>query len=82
MAKKKGGKSSGNVSAGVHNNVSNGTKRLTRSAYLASGDRLLNQMKALSRGKTVKFTMENPNKEETNRQFVTVKVNGTKSKAR
>ena len=38
--------------------------------------RIINQMKALERGKDVVFTMENPNKNETNKRFIKVKVSG------
>ena len=41
-----------------------------------SGQRLLNQMDALSKGKDVVFTMENPNKNETNKRFIKVRMSG------
>jgi hypothetical protein len=40
------------------------------------GQRMLNQMAALAKGKDVVFTMENPNKNETNKRFIKVKVSG------
>lgn len=40
------------------------------------GVRLLNQMAALAKGKDVVFTIENPNKNETNRRFIKQKVYG------
>jgi len=40
------------------------------------GQRILNQMKALDKGKDVVFTMPNPNKEQTNRKFIKVRVSG------
>ena len=38
--------------------------------------RILNQMAALQKGKDVVFTMENPNKAQTNKRFIRVKVLG------
>jgi hypothetical protein len=69
---KKGGKSKGNVSAGVHSNVSTATKRAMRAAYLASGDRLINQRKAFDAGKNVMVTIANPNPNETDKKFIRV----------
>ena len=43
---------------------------------MSSGDRFMNQMKALAQGKDVVFTIENPNKEETNKRFIRQKVSG------
>lgn len=40
------------------------------------GQRLLNQMKALEKGKDVVFTIANPNKNETNKPFIKVRVSG------
>ena len=40
------------------------------------GQRILNQMKALDKGKDVVFTMANPNKNETNKPFIKVRVSG------
>lgn len=70
----KGKKSSGNkyISAGLHNNVNRKTKNAIRSDYLISGDRLLNQLKAFRAKKRVVVTIENPNKEETNKRFIRV----------
>lgn len=74
----KGKKSSGKtyVSQGKHSNVSQATKRLTRRAYLDSGQRPLNQQAALNKGKDIVLTVPNPNKEETNRLFIKVRVSG------
>lgn len=74
MGKKKGGKSSGNVSAGIHSNVSRSTRRLMREGYKSSPERMLNQLAALKRGKDVVMTIENPNKEQTNKRFIKVRV--------
>ena len=57
--------------------VSKGERRSSMSTKNRDpGQRLLNQMAALEKGKNVVFTMENPNKEETNRKFIKVKVEG------
>lgn len=74
MGKKKGGKSKGAVSAGIHSNVSSATKRAVRRAYLQSGDRVLNQLAAFRAGKRVMITIENPNKEQTNKRFIRVEA--------
>ena len=72
MAKKKGGKSSGNVSAGIHSNVSKSTRRAIRADYLASGERLINQLKAFREGKNVMVTIPNPDPSQTNKRFIRV----------
>jgi ribosomal protein L21E len=72
MAKKKGGKSKGQVSAGIHSNVSSTLRRAMRKDYLASGDRIINQLAAFRKGKNVMVTIENPNKNETNKRFIRV----------
>lgn len=69
---KKGGKSKGNVSAGIHSNVSKSVRRAMRADYLASGDRLLNQRAAFDAGKNVMVTIPNPNPNETNKRFIRV----------
>jgi len=38
--------------------------------------RMLNKMAALNKGKDVVFTIENPNKNETNKPFIKVRVSG------
>lgn len=40
------------------------------------GQRLLNQMDALAKGKDVVFTIPNPNKNETNKPFIKQRVSG------
>lgn len=72
MAKKKGGKSKGNVSAGIHSNVSAGIRREMRADYMSSPQRVINQRRALDEGKRVMTTVANPNQEETNRPFIRV----------
>lgn len=69
---KKGGKSKGAVSNGVHSCVSNATKRAMRQAYLASGDRTINQRKAFDAGKNVMVTIPNPNPNELDKLFIRV----------
>jgi hypothetical protein len=72
MAKGKQSKSSGRVSAGVHSNVSKKITNALRSEYRASGQRLINQLKAHKKGKRVMVTIPNPNKNETNKRFIRV----------
>lgn len=40
------------------------------------GQRMLNKMAALAKGKDVYMTIANPNKNETNKRFIRVKVSG------
>ena len=70
----KGKKSSGKqyVSVGEHSNVAKSTTKAIRKQYLASGDRIINQLKAFRAGKHVMITIENPNKNETNKRFIRV----------
>lgn len=72
MSNKKGGKSKGNVSAGIHSNVSKSVRSAVRKDYLASGNRLVNQRKAFDAGKNVMVTIPNPNENETNKRFIRV----------
>ena len=72
MGKKKGGKSSGAVSQGIHSNVRQGILNANRKEYRASGLRLLNQRRAWAKGKNVVLLLENPNKNETDKPFVRV----------
>jgi hypothetical protein len=74
MGKGKVSKSKGNVSSGKHSTVSRVTRRAMREQYLHSGERLVNQLKALESGKDVVMTIENPNKEETNRPFIKKRI--------
>jgi hypothetical protein len=69
---KKGGKSSGVVSAGIHSNVSTATRRAMRADYMASGERLMNQLDAFRKGKRVMVTIPNPNENETSKRFIRV----------
>ena len=72
MAKNKGGKSKGNVSAGIHSNVSRSTRSAMRKEYMASGDRIINQLKAFRKGKNVMVTIPNPDPNCTNKRFIRV----------
>ena len=76
MGKSKAGKSKGNVSAGVHSAISRKMKNAARREYMQSDDRFTNQMKALHKGKDIVMTIENPNKEQTNKRYIRVKVKG------
>jgi hypothetical protein len=73
---KKGGKSKGFISQGIHSNVDRKVTNAMRSEYLQSGDRILNQMAALRKGKDVVMTIANPNKEQTNKKFIKVRMSG------
>ena len=75
MAKSKSTKSGGKVSAGIHSNVSRKVVNALRADYMASSDRIMNQLKAYRQGKRVMLTMANPNKEAKNKAFVRVPAN-------
>ena len=79
---KKGGKSKGFISQGKHSNVKAGTLNAIRSGYRQSGDRLMNQLRALQNGKDVVMTIQNPNKEDKGRLFIKVRVSGKEYVAR
>lgn len=67
----KGKKASGN------NYTSKGERRSSmRTPNRDPAQKILNKMKALDKGKDVVFTIENPNKNETNKRFIKVKVSG------
>lgn len=74
----KGKRASGKhyTSKGERKVVNQKVSNAIRSEYLTSNERLVNQMRALHKGKDVVFTIPNPNKEETNKRFVKVKVSG------
>lgn len=60
-------------------NVSKGERRSsmrTSGTAINAADKMIRKLDALAKGKNVKIVMENPNKEETNRLFVTHKVSG------
>lgn len=79
---KKGGKSKGFISQGIHSNVDKKVRNAMRTEYLQSSDRLANQLRALKKGKDVIMTIANPNKEQTNKRFIKVKVSGREYVAR
>lgn len=72
----KGKKSSGKTytSSGLYRSVARKMTNALRSEYLASGERVANQLKAFRAGKRVMVTIENPNKEETNKRFIRVEA--------
>lgn len=69
---KKGGKSKGFISQGIHSNVSKSVRRAMRADYLSSGERIINQRRAFDAGKNVMVTIPNPNPHETNKRFIRV----------
>lgn len=68
----KGKKSSGK------NYTSKGERRSSAktASEWTSGDRMLFKMDALNKGKDVVFALANPNKNETNKRFIKVRVSG------
>lgn len=76
MGKNKGGKSKGYISSGQVRTVNKKIQNAIRRDYMASQDRFINQMEALKKGKDVVLTIANPNKEQTNQQFIRVRVSG------
>jgi hypothetical protein len=68
----KGGKSKGYISAGINSNVAKSTRRAMRADYMASGDRLMNQLNAFHKGKRVMVTIKNPNENELDKPFIRV----------
>lgn len=79
---KKGGKSKGFISQGKHSNVDRKTVNAMRTEYLQSGERVLNQLAALKKGKDVVMTVPNPNKEKTAQKFIKVRLSGKEYVAR
>jgi hypothetical protein len=71
-----GKKSSGKhyTSKGENSNISRWLKNACRRDYLENCkiERTNNQMKAFLKGKRVMLTIENPNKNETNKKFIRV----------
>lgn len=74
MAKKGAGKTY--TSKGERSNVSKSTKKAVRRDYMASGERMLNQLEAIKKGKRVVLTVPNPNKDDTKRRYIKQVVNG------
>ena len=71
---KKGGKSKGFISQGLHRNVSAKTLRGMR-ADRSEADKFINKQKAWLAGKNPWVTIQNPNKEQTNKRFIRVRMN-------
>ena len=74
MAKKATGKTY--TSKGQRPNVAKSTKKAVRREYMASGQRMLNQLEAIKRGKRVVLTVPNPDKNDTKRRYIKQVVNG------
>jgi nitrate reductase alpha subunit len=74
MAKGKGGKSKDFISQGKHSNVSKSTLRLMRAAK-TSADKMIDKQKAWLKGQNPWITIENPNKEQTNRRHIRIRMN-------
>lgn len=72
MGKKSSGKHY--VSKGERKNVSNATKRLMR-AGKSDADKMMDKQKAWLKGQNPWITIENPNKEDTSRRFIRVRMN-------
>ena len=64
--------SSGYTSKGVHSQKKTFAQKACRREYKNTIARLHNQYIAFTRGKNVMLTMENPNKNETNKRFIRV----------
>lgn len=73
MGKKSSGKTY--VSKGQHSTVANSTRAAMRASARARGEKTLNIQAAWLAGKNPWVTMENPNKEQTDRLFIRVKSN-------
>jgi len=65
----------GKKASGKHY-TSKGERRSSYGVRDATDQRMLNKIHALNKGKDVVFTIANPNKNETNRPFIKVKVDG------
>jgi hypothetical protein len=74
----KGKRASGKhyTSKGERRSVNKKISNAVRSDYMQSQDRVLNQQRALAKGRDIVMTIANPNKEETNKRFIRVKVSG------
>ena len=74
MGKGKGGKSKGFVSQGVHSNVKKSTLKGMR-AMKTEGDKLIDKQNAWLKGQNPWVTIDNPNKEQTNKRRIRVRMN-------
>lgn len=66
----------GKKSSGKHYTSKGERRSSMKTPNRDPGQKILNKMAALNKGKDVYFTMENPNKNETNKRFIRVKVSG------
>lgn len=62
------------VSKGERPNVKRSTRNAMRQDYMKSGNRVLNQIEALKKGKDIVMTIDNPNREQTNMRRIKVRV--------
>ena len=69
MAKGKGGKSSGAVSGGERR-----SSMRTRGIGISEAEKMLNKQRAFMSGGNPKVTIANPNKSETNKPFIKVRM--------
>ena len=68
----------GKKASGKHE-VSKGERRSsisTRGVGVTQADKMIRKLDALKKGKDVVITIENPNKEQTNKRFIKHKVTG------
>ena len=63
------------TSKGERRSLARDVVKATRRDYMKSGERGINQLAAFMRGKNVMLTIENPNKNETNKRFIRVPAN-------
>lgn len=72
MAKKSSGKTY--VSKGIHSNVKSGTLSAVKSERDPS-EKIMNAQQAWLKGQNPWVTLDNPNKEQTNKRFIRVRSN-------
>jgi len=60
------------TSKSIHSTVNTSILKQLRQDYLASPDRIINQLAAHRAGKRVMVTIANPNKNQTNKRFIRV----------
>lgn len=71
---KKGGKSKGFISQGIHSNVKKSTLAGMR-AMKSEADKMLDKQKAWMKGGNPWVTIDNPSKEQTNKRKIRVRMN-------
>ena len=74
MAKGKNSSNTSYTSKGIHKNVSKSTRRLMRSAK-TEAQKFSDKQKAWLKGGNPWVTIANPNREETNKPFIRVRMN-------